>query len=98
MEALPWGVVKSRVLGNLRDWFAQPIFSSDCLVLPRLADGQTAVEGPLLQAVPPGDGEAEPVPQSVRGRELQRPRLPLLGSEGLPVPGPAGGTPLLAGG
>ena len=38
------------------------------------------------------------LPQSVRGRELQRPRLPLLGSEGLPVPGPAGGTPLLAGG
>lgn len=32
MEALPWGVVKSRVLGNLRDWFAQPIFSSDCLL------------------------------------------------------------------
>ena len=28
VEALPWGVVKSRVLGNLRDWFAQPIFSS----------------------------------------------------------------------
>ncbi|MCI9241912.1 MAG: DUF2264 domain-containing protein [Lawsonibacter sp.] len=32
VEALPWGVVKSRVLGNLRDWFAQPIFSSDCLL------------------------------------------------------------------
>ncbi len=32
MEALPWGVVKSQVLGNLRDWFAQPIFSSDGLL------------------------------------------------------------------
>lgn len=32
VEALPWGVVKSRVLGNLRDWFAQPIFSSDGLL------------------------------------------------------------------
>lgn len=32
VEALPWGVLKSRVLGNLRDWFAQPIFSSDGLL------------------------------------------------------------------
>ena len=32
VEALPWGVVKSRVLGNLRDWSAQPIFSSDGLL------------------------------------------------------------------
>ena len=32
VEALPWGVVKSRVLGNLRDWFSQPIFSSDGLL------------------------------------------------------------------
>ena len=31
-EGLPWGVMKSRVLGNLRDWFAQPIFSSDGLL------------------------------------------------------------------
>lgn len=32
VEALPWGVLKSRVLGNLRDWFAQPIFSSGGLL------------------------------------------------------------------
>lgn len=32
VDALPWGVLKSRVLGNLRDWFAQPIFSSDGLL------------------------------------------------------------------
>ena len=32
VEGLPWGVMKSRVLGNLRDWFAQPIFSSDGLL------------------------------------------------------------------
>ena len=32
VEGLPWGGMKSRVLGNLRDWFAQPIFSSDGLL------------------------------------------------------------------
>ena len=32
VESLPWGVIKSRVLGNLRDWLAQPIFSSDGLL------------------------------------------------------------------
>lgn len=32
VEALPWGVVKSRLLGNLRDWFAQPIFTADGLL------------------------------------------------------------------
>jgi len=32
VEALPWGVVKSRLLGNLRDWFAQPIFTPEGLL------------------------------------------------------------------
>lgn len=32
VEALPWGIIKSRLLGNLRDWFAQPIFSPDGLL------------------------------------------------------------------
>ena len=32
VEALPWGVMKSRALGNLRDWLAQPIFSSGGLL------------------------------------------------------------------
>lgn len=32
VEAVPWGVMKSRVLGNLRDWFAQPIFDSGGLL------------------------------------------------------------------
>lgn len=32
VDALPWGVVKSRVLGNLRDWFQQPIFSNGGLL------------------------------------------------------------------
>ena len=32
VEALPWGVLKSRVLGSLRDWFAQPIFSPEGLL------------------------------------------------------------------
>ena len=32
LEALPWGVMKSRVLGNLRDWFNQPIFTSEGLL------------------------------------------------------------------
>ncbi|MCI8697948.1 MAG: DUF2264 domain-containing protein [Oscillospiraceae bacterium] len=32
VEALPWGVMKSRVLGNLRDWFSLPIFSPDGLL------------------------------------------------------------------
>ncbi len=32
VETVPWGVMKSRVLGNLRDWFAQPIFSPDGLL------------------------------------------------------------------
>ena len=32
VEALPWGVVKSRVLGNLRDWLALPIFTGDGLL------------------------------------------------------------------
>ena len=32
VEALPWGVMKSRVLGNLRDWFTQPIFSPEGLL------------------------------------------------------------------
>ena len=32
VEAAPWGVMKSRVLGNLRDWFAQPIFDSGGLL------------------------------------------------------------------
>lgn len=32
VECLPWGVVKSRLLGNLRDWLAQPIFDSSGLL------------------------------------------------------------------
>ena len=32
VEAVPWGVMKSRVLGNLRDWLAQPIFDSGGLL------------------------------------------------------------------
>lgn len=32
VEAVPWGVMKSRVLGNLRDWFAQPIFTDGGLL------------------------------------------------------------------
>lgn len=32
VECLPWGVVKSRLLGNLRDWLAQPIFDSGGLL------------------------------------------------------------------
>ena len=32
VEALPWGVLKSRVLGNLRDWFSQPVFTADGLL------------------------------------------------------------------
>ena len=32
VECLPWGVLKSRLLGNLRDWFAQPIFDSGGLL------------------------------------------------------------------
>ncbi|MBD5161458.1 MAG: DUF2264 domain-containing protein, partial [Oscillibacter sp.] len=32
VEALPWGVLKSRLLGNLRDWFAQPLFTADGLL------------------------------------------------------------------
>lgn len=32
VEGAPWGVMKSRVLGNLRDWFAQPIFDSGGLL------------------------------------------------------------------
>ena len=32
VEAVPWGVMKSRVLGNLRDWLAQPVFSADGLL------------------------------------------------------------------
>lgn len=32
VEALPWGVMKSRVLGNLRDWLSQPIFTSEGLL------------------------------------------------------------------
>lgn len=32
VEGVPWGVMKSRVLGNLRDWFAQPIFDSGGLL------------------------------------------------------------------
>lgn len=32
VEALPWGVVKSRVLGCLRDWLAQPIFDAGGLL------------------------------------------------------------------
>jgi len=32
VEAVPWGVMKSRLLGNLRDWFAQPIFTPDGLL------------------------------------------------------------------
>lgn len=32
VEALPWGVMKSRVLGNLRWWFSQPIFNADGLL------------------------------------------------------------------
>lgn len=31
-ESLPWGVVKSRVLGNLRQWLSRPIFSGDGLL------------------------------------------------------------------
>ena len=32
VECLPWGVLKSRLLGSLRDWFAQPIFDSGGLL------------------------------------------------------------------
>lgn len=32
VKALPWGVMKSRVLSNLRSWFAQPILTSDGLL------------------------------------------------------------------
>lgn len=32
VEALPWGVLKGRVLGNLRDWFAQPILTDGGLL------------------------------------------------------------------
>ena len=32
VEAVPWGVMKSRVLGNLRDWLAQPVFDSGGLL------------------------------------------------------------------
>lgn len=32
VETVPWGVMKSRVLGSLRDWFAQPIFTADGLL------------------------------------------------------------------
>ena len=32
VEAVPWGVMKSRVLGNLRDWLAQPILDSGGLL------------------------------------------------------------------
>lgn len=74
VEAVPWGVMKSRVLGNLRDWFAQPIFT----------------DGGLLTV---GYG----LPQPVHERELQRPRLPLLGLQGFSLPGFAGGAPLLDG-
>lgn len=32
VEKIPWGVMKAMVLGNLRYWFSQPIFSSDGLL------------------------------------------------------------------
>lgn len=32
VEAVPWGVMKSRALGNLRDWLSRPIFTGDGLL------------------------------------------------------------------
>lgn len=32
VEALPWGVMKGRVLGNLRSWLSLPIFTADGLL------------------------------------------------------------------